>query len=160
MLALYLEKQKTHFILIAVYLIIALFLLLMVFNPVFFGKSDLSLNIKAILVVLALFDLWLYWSFSKLTIKITELDLEIGFGVFKKKFSFKQIKNCLLEEYQKSRYLGYGIRFGTDKSLGYVAKPGRGVRIKMLPKDYFFSTDQPEQVSLIINEKLAKQNYE
>ena len=150
------QKQKTYFILVAIYIIIAGFLLFTVLAPQNFFGGGISQGNKIVLLVVAVIDLILFWSFSELNIKVTEENLIFGFGVFKKKISFKQINDCLVEEFNKNSYLGYGIRFGRDKSIGYIARAGRGVRLKMQPRDYFISCDSPEQLVQVIKQQLFK----
>lgn len=150
----YQEQQKTHFILIVIFIIVAVFLLTLVLFPQFLGKSEMSEGVKIILMIITVVDLILFWSFSQLTIKLSNEHLQISFGIFKKKFSFSEIKDVLVQDYQKSIYFGYGIRFGRDRSIGYIARGGRGIRLKMDRRDYFFSTNNPEQLRNLIKERI------
>lgn len=158
MILIYQEKQKTYFILIAVFIMIAVFFLTMIFFPRILGNEEEMSQAQRIVVLIAVVvDLILFWSFSNLSITLTNEELKIGFGIFKKKFKLSDIAVCSIEDFKLSRYWGYGIRFGTDKSIGYVAKAGRGVRIKSKHgKDYFFTTDQPEQLLSLLNQYLSK----
>ncbi|MFA6305078.1 MAG: hypothetical protein WCV73_00645 [Patescibacteria group bacterium] len=152
---LYQEKQPTYFILIVVYIIIALLLTGLILFPTIFSQDGLSKGLKIAVLCLIIINLWLFWSFSHLTIKLTKDYLQIGFGIFKKKFKLKQIKDCLIEDFQKSKYSGYGIRFGVDKSIGYIARDGQGIRIKLaMGRDYFFTTNQPGQLLQLIRQEL------
>lgn len=150
----YREQQKTYFILIVVFIIIAIFLLGIVLFPELFRQQKISLLFKIVLFIATIIDLAMFWSFSKLTIKITSEYLQIGFGVFKKKIVLAQISETLVEDYVRSNYLGYGIRFGRDKSIGFIARGGRGVRIKTNSKDYFFSSDNPEQIQSLLKSRI------
>ncbi len=148
----YQEKQKTYFILIAVFIIIALFFLVTIFLPRFLGnQEELSRLERAAALAAIVIDFILFWSFFQLSIKLTPENLTIAFGIFKKKFKLSEIKDCSIENFEMKRYWGYGIRFGFDKSIGYIARAGRGIRIKPVKgKDYFFSTDNPEQLLQLI----------
>jgi hypothetical protein len=106
------------------------------------------------LLLLTVVDLVMFWSFSKLTIKITSEYLQIGFGVFKRKILIKDINNVKVEDYNKSIYLGYGIRLGRDKSIGFIARAGRGIKLKVIPRDLFFSSNYPEQIKLLIESRI------
>ena len=155
---LYEEKQKTYLILVIIFIIIAILLLGLVLFPGFFNESEMPEFTRVILLVIAIVDLILFWSFSQLTIKVTSEYLQIGFGIFKKKIPFSKINDFKIEEYQKSRYLGYGIRIGRDKSIGYVARGGRGIRVMLKPRDYFFTTDSPEQLLAMLKQNLSQKN--
>jgi len=146
----YEEQQKTYLILVAVFIIVAAFLLGLVLFPGFFNKQDLPQSARLIILVVAVLDLILFWSFSQLSIIITSQYLQLGFGIFRKNILLSNISEVEVENYKKSVYLGYGIRLGRDKSIGYIARGGRGVRIKMKPRDYFFSSDNPEQIKLLL----------
>lgn len=158
MTVIYQEKQKTYFILIVIFILLAAFLLVVVLFPGIFGKQE-ELDQAGRWVVLAglIIDLILFWSFSRLAITLTNEELKIAFGVFRKKFKLSEIVACTIEDFKLTRYWGYGIRFGTDKSIGYAAKAGRGVRIKSKHgRDYFFTTDRPEQLLSLLNQYLSK----
>lgn len=155
----YEEQQKTYFILVVVFIIIAVLLLAIVLFPESFSKQPMPQFTKIVLLIVTIVDLLLFWSFSQLTIKLTNNYLQIGFGIFKKKIPLPSINGCLVEDYKKSVYLGYGIRFGRDKSIGYIARGGRGIRLKMKPRDYYFSTDSPEQIEVLLKQQLAQLKY-
>ena len=151
---LYLEKQKTYLILIAAFILIALVILALTFFPGVFGAAEPSDAVKLVLLILALADLLMLWSFSSLTIKASEKYLIFGFGVFKKRFFWHQIKEAKVENFHLTNYLGYGIRFGRDGSIAWAARGGLGVRLKTNKRYYFFSTDHPEQLAALISSKL------
>ena len=150
----YQEQQKTYFILTVIYIIIAVSILALVLFPDYLFQRTLTQEVKIILLIVAIIDIIFFWSFSQLSIKLTSEYLQIGFGIFKKKISFTEIKDVLVQDYQRSIYLGYGIRFGRDKSIAYIARAGRGIKLKMNKRDYFFSTDNPEQLQNLIKERI------
>ena len=92
------------------------------------------------------FGSYLFWSFSELNIKLTNKYIQFGFGGFKKRINLDQIKDCLVEDYAKENFFGYGIRFSKNKSIGYIARGGRGVRLKMEVRDYYISSGNPEKL--------------
>lgn len=150
----YQEKQRTYLMVVGVFILIALGLLALLFFPDFFKVQPTSSLGRMLLFAVIMFDLLLFWSFARLAIKVTDNYLEIRFGIFKKKIFFKDIKGCVIEEYQKSRYFGYGIRLGRDKSIGYIARDGRGIRLNLQPRDYFFTTERPEQLLNILKSRI------
>lgn len=149
------ERQKTYLVLVIVFIIVAALLLSLVLFPGLFYKSQLPDFTRMVLLIVAVVDLILFLSFSQLTIKVTSEYLQIGFGIFKKKILFTAINDFMIEDYEKLRYLGYGIRIGRDKSIGYVARGGRGIRVIMKPRDCFFTTDSPEQLLAILKQQLS-----
>ncbi|PIT90498.1 MAG: hypothetical protein COU22_01830 [Candidatus Komeilibacteria bacterium CG10_big_fil_rev_8_21_14_0_10_41_13] len=154
MTSLYQEQQKTYFILIAVFILVAVFLLSFVFFPQFYGSQALGQAQKIFLLIVTVLDLVLFWSFSSLNIKLTEAELIVAFGIFRKKIKWEWIKEAKIDDYSKANYLGYGIRLGRDKSLGFVARSGRGIRLKLKLRDFFFTTDNPEELLKLIKSKI------
>ncbi len=149
----YREQQKTYLIVVLAFIFVAAGLVVFVLSP----SQIITLQTKFILLIVALVDLTLFWSFSKLTITVTTECIQIAFGIFRKKIQLKDIKDCLIEDYQKSRYMGYGIRFGRDKSVGYVARGGRGIRLVMEGKDHFFSSESPEPLVALLKQQMTQQ---
>ena len=166
---LYIERQKTYLLVVMVFIIVAGFLLALVLWP----RQEFSQLTKIVLFIAAVVDLILFWSFSQLTIKISKEYLQISFGVFKKKISFSEINDVLVQDFDFKNYFGYGIRLGKDKSIGYVARGGRGIKLKLSAKgrsaspklelgtraggkDYFFTSENPEQIQNIIRQKISE----
>ena len=75
----YQQSQKTYFIVIAVYVVAAVFLLGLVFWPQAYNISQTSLAAKIALVIATAVDLILFWSFSQLTVSLKEDFLEFRF---------------------------------------------------------------------------------
>jgi len=150
----YQEKQKSYLVVVGVFILIALGLLALLFFPDFFKVKTPTSIARLFFYLVIIFDLLMFWSFAFLKIKATDDYLEIRFGIFRKKIFFKDVKSCAIEDYQRSRYFGYGIRLGRDKSVGYIARDGRGIRLKMQPRDYFFTTNQPEQLLNILKSRI------
>jgi len=150
----YQQSQKTYFIVIAVYVVAAVFLLGLVFWPQAYNISQTSLAAKIALVIATAVDLILFWSFSQLTVSLKEDFLEFRFGIFKKRLAYNQILEISVGDYDRKIFLGYGIRFGRDKSIGYIARGGRGVKIKTPLRDYYFSSDNPEAIIKLVRNKL------
>jgi len=148
---LYSEQQKTYLLVVAAFIVAAAVLLALVLWP---GQNFNQL-IKILLLSVAVIDLVLFWSFSQLTIKITDEFLQINFGVFKKKLFFSEITGAEIADFDKKNYFGYGIRLGKDKSVGYIARDGRGVRLKLKIKDCFFTTENPEEIKRILDGKIG-----
>ena len=154
MTTLYFEQQKTYFLVVLVFILAAAVLLALVLWP---GRPYSQLS-KFLLLFITVLDLLLFWSFSQLTIKITDEFLQLSFGLFKKTLNFSAIKDVAVADYDKFNYFGYGIRLGKDKSIGYVARAGRGVKLSLESKVYFFSSANPEQIQAILRQKISK-NY-
>jgi len=150
----YQEQQKTYFILILAFILIAFFLLFFLLSPSWFGLVSTSILIKLIVLAIVLADLVFFLCFTKITIRVSADSLSFGFGFMKKKFFWNDLKSAQVEDFNLKNYLGYGIRFGKDKSIAFVAQGGRGVRLKTIGKDYFFSCSNPEKLAILINKKI------
>ena len=102
----YQEKQKTYLIVVSIYIIVAIFLLSLIFLPQFFNLKEASVFTKIVLIIVTVVDLILFWSFSELNIKLTNKYIQFGFGGFKKRINLDQIKdsrkyNKILTELKK-----------------------------------------------------------
>lgn len=161
-MVIYQEQQKTYFILILVFIIVALMVLALSFFPLFFGLNGLSDISRVILTLVAVIDLVFFWCFRSLSIIADDQTLSFGFGFMKKRFFWHDLKSAQVEDFNLKNYSGYGIRFGKDKSIAFAAQGGRGVRLKTAgsprfgaaSKDYFFSSANPEKIAALINEKI------
>jgi hypothetical protein len=144
----YQEKIKTPFIVLLIFIIVAIFLCLLNFFPGFFNL-DLTIQFKLILTATALTDLLLLISFSRLSIELYPDRLMFFFGIFKTTLYKDQIKSVIVEDFNLKEWGGYGIRF-RKKTWGYIAKGGRGLRIKLPDRDYYISTVYPEKLKELI----------
>ncbi len=148
------EEVKTSFLVIATYIIGAMILAILVLYPGSWQEWFDSISVKILFTILIFFDLVLFWSYSQLTIKLNDNYLKLSFGIFKKKINLKSIKSCQIEDYDKNIFKGYGFRFGTDKSVGFLANSSTGIRLKLNERDIYFSTNQPSKIYQIINSKI------
>lgn len=152
---LYKEDQKTYTVIILILIIPTLLILAVMLFPGWFGEDN-SLVLNIFLAAVLILNLIILYNFYKLKIRLTNEELIFAFGWFKKKIPLKNIKSCSVQDYKFGRYGGYGIRIGWDKSIGYVARGGKGVRINTDKRDYFISTDNPEELYGILKNLLSK----
>lgn len=151
----YRSSQKTYFIVIFGFVILAFFVLAELAFPSLFGGEPVSLTGGIWLLGFLFLVLGVLWCFLTLQLTVYQNKLTFGFGYFKKSFVFKDIVEVKVEDYKFSNYLGYGIRFGRDRSIAFVARGGRGVRLKFKKgRDYFFSCNEPEKAAQIIKRQI------
>ncbi|MFQ6119789.1 MAG: hypothetical protein ACE5KE_07870 [Methanosarcinales archaeon] len=100
------------------------------------------------LIVLEIFLIFIFLNFNKLVIRVHDVFLEFGFGIFKKKFRLMDIISCEPVELKFSNYLGIGIRFGLDGTIAYNTRFGKGIKIRVKNKKrgYVLTTDNPYRV--------------
>lgn len=147
----YEEKQSVSpiFTVISVAVII-----LLIFQLIFVESARQDKAFLIIAPVIIILMLVVAINFSLLKIKLTESILGIGFGLFKKKFYIKNLQQVEIADYKFSNYGGYGIRFGRDKSKGFIARGGQGIKFldTASNKIFYFSTNSPEQIfNLLLN---------
>lgn len=151
----YEEKQKTHviFIIISTIVIVILAAQLILFDEI---RNETSTVI--IFAAIMAFLIFISYNFYSLKICLSENELEVGFGLFKKKFYIKNMSNVRVEKYKFTNYGGYGIRFGRDKSRGFCAKGGQGIKFfdAHYSKEFFFTTDNVEQLLTLLKNYGAK----
>lgn len=119
-------------------------------NPIHLNyAAEIALWILLIMNAIALF------SFNKLEITVGDEKICFGFGKFKKSFYLANVQSVEIGKYRFGNYWGYGIRIGSDGTIGYVARAGSGVKIKFQndPKAYFITTRKPEELkNMIMNQ--------
>ncbi len=86
--------------------------------------------------------------FSKMTISLSHKYLSFGFSFFKKNIVIADIKKVEESKFEFANYMGYGIRYGRDGTLGYVPSSGKGLKIKVEneKREIFFVCNFPEQI--------------
>lgn len=94
-------------------------------------------------------------NFHALKIRITEDGVGFGFGIFKKEIPFSEITGFQKESYRFKDYGGWGIRLGPNRTTGYIARSGDGVRIKTARRDYYLSTSNPDRICRVLEERLG-----
>ncbi|MBU1132611.1 hypothetical protein KKC32_05210 [Patescibacteria group bacterium] len=152
----YSEKISTFYFITITLAITCLILFFVIIAP-FLGKQlFINNNIKIVIAIILVFDLIVLFSFRTLNILLTEEKLIFGFGRFRKKLNFSEIEKVELGEYKFSNYFGYGIRFGRDKTVGYVPRGGRGLKIFVRKQPtYFIITERAEELKSLLEKQLS-----
>ncbi len=145
----YYEEQKIIFLDISA----GLAMLVIIISAINNGdllSSRVNLIVYAIGVG-AIFFVWKY--FRKLTIEIKDGALHFGFGLFSRKVNLSDITNCTPHELKFRVYWGYGIRFGTDGTICYNTRNGKGVRIESskFRRPVVLSSNDPEKLCNLLN---------
>jgi hypothetical protein len=95
-------------------------------------------------------------NFRKFNIKVNSENIEVGYGIIKKKISLNEVVSCEPTMAEGRVYGGVGIRLGVDGSLAYTTSFGNAVKImRRNGVPFVFSTKNPEKLSKIIN-KMSK----
>lgn len=116
-------------------------------------STEMSLGLKVFVYILLLMGLAVLVSFRKLTITVSNTQLIFGFGKFRKKIGLANLRKVEIKEFKFSNYLGYGVRFGRDGSVGYVPRGGQGIQITVEgeKKPLFFICNNPEQLKSVLD---------
>lgn len=154
----YQEKQPTYKIFAGISLAVTLILLGIIYSNFKYNNNEMGWPILALLVVIMIFNVLILFSFYELSIRVTEHDIRFGFGPFKKKFNLQKIKSCETGKYSFKNYLGFGIRFGRDRTIGYVARalPGICLEIDGQHRKFFITSKNADYINQLINDKLKK----
>ncbi|NHK30905.1 MAG: hypothetical protein FK730_06100 [Asgard group archaeon] len=130
----------TFFILIL--LIIAVAISSYIFDPT--GR----IVILSICIPTGLFLLLIWLNFRGIRITITQFDITVKYGVFNKKtILFDELVTCELTKATFKTYIGFGVRIGTDSSLGFTTGFGDAVKLVIPEKRPFvFSTKNPQKI--------------
>lgn len=115
--------------------------------------TEMNIGLKIFVFAMLLVGLVVVVSFRKLTIIVTNTQLIFGFGKFRKKVGLGNLTKVEIKDFKFSNYLGYGIRFGRDGSVGYVPRGGKGllITVKGEKKPMFFIVNNPEQIKAVLD---------
>jgi len=100
-------------------------------------------------------------NFAWLTIRITDEEADIGYGVLRSRVKWADILDCYPDEATVVRYGGWGVRFGSYKGqrrLIYNTMGDSRVVLQVTGKSFqelVFSTAQPEDVVNRVREHLG-----
>jgi len=146
------DKVQTYKFVTAMLLITSLILLLILLSQYTDKPVVLEMGSKVVLIVVFLMNVLVLVSFQELTISLDEQYLIFGFMKFRKRILRSKIRKIELQHYDFRNYLGYGIRFGRDKTIGYCPRGGKGLKITVEGerREIFFVTNRPEELKSIL----------
>ncbi len=104
--------------------------------------------------------IFLTLNFAWLTIRVTDEDVVVGYGVTRSRVRWTDIEGCYLDDASAVRYGGWGIRLGwyNGKRRLIYNTIGDGRVVLVTKKARFpelvFSTAQPQAVADAVNEHL------
>jgi hypothetical protein len=140
------QRQKSSPIIMSTYVIVFLILLFRII------KNNLSGTWEIYLIIILLVDVVLFINFYQVKFRVTNEGLEFGYGIFKNKVTKNNIESISIDN-SKSNFFGYGIRFSRDKTIGFIAKHGDGLKIVFKDQRSFFITmNNPREALDIIKE--------
>jgi hypothetical protein len=109
---------------------------------------------RILFILITLIIILVFVIFKKLEITIKGEEVQVGFNLINSKIKFSEMSKVELVKPPFWRYGGYGLRLGLDGSIGYITSYNKGLRITRIKgRDIFFSTNHPEELLSIINEK-------
>ncbi len=112
-------------------------------------------------LMMAVFLLAMTINFSRMKIKIDNDGIFIIYGVMKKKISWKNVKDCSVDEGSSVKYGGWGLRFWRGKGnfrIIYNIAAGDRIVISLnsgFVREIVFSTRNPEKVMKIIKKHIS-----
>jgi hypothetical protein len=100
-----------------------------------------------------IFLLILYGNYRGVRIRITSKELIVSYGILnRKRIPISDIASCEHTKANFGKYLGVGIRYGTDGSLTYSTSLGDAVKINQLRgRPFVFSSNNPDEICSIIS---------
>ena len=115
----------------------------------FFGGTTVdSLFAVALNLGVFTFIMLLFWNYRGLHIQVNADKLTVVYGIFNKKsFLLKELTYCKTTKANLGRYLGIGIRYGTDGSIAYTTSFGEAVEVA--PKNgkvFVFSSNNSDKI--------------
>lgn len=150
------EKVSTVLILSILMGLSFIVLVWLIVAPFLGYQMNISTTTQIILSVILVFDVLILLCFRVLKIGLTEEKLTFGFGIFKRNIFLKDIEKVEIGEYAFNNYWGYGIRFGRDRSQGYVPRGGKGVRIYLKDNKttFFISSARAEELVSMLKSRI------
>ena len=118
-------------------------------------NARLPRGVQALLILVILLLIFLYFSLRTLRIRVTDTDLRVAFGVIGSNIPLSEVLHVKAEKPSFWRYGGLGIRWGWDRSVGYLMNYGDAVKvIRRRGRAFVFSTRNPETVIRVIENEI------
>ncbi len=97
-----------------------------------------------------------YWNYRGLQITITNIQIEVKYGIFNHKLiPLIEIMSCEIIKATFRKYGGVGIRIGFDGSVAYNTDFGDAVKLTCQHgKPFVFSTNNPQKICNLISKHL------
>lgn len=148
------EKIPTYYFITVVLIVTCLIMAALLLSQFLTSAVPMNLATKIIIAVVLALEIIVFISFRELQIELTSETLTFGFGKFKKKINLTEIESVAVEDYKFSNYFGYGIRYGRDRSIGYIPRAGLGIRIKLKngKSDYYVISTRAEELKKMIEQ--------
>jgi hypothetical protein len=119
-------------------------------------NARLPREAQALLILVVLLLVFLYFSLKTLRIRVTERELSVSFGVIGTSIPLSEVLHVEAEKPSFWRYGGMGIRWGWDGSVGYLMNYGDAVRVtRRRGRAILFSTRSPDEVVAVIEDRLS-----
>jgi len=142
----------TKFIPIAILLLIAVLIATAITTSIL-EPQEMALTIS-LCGVLSLFFIFIGLNFRGIKITVTNNEIEVKYGLLSKKvISLKDLVSCEVTKASFNKYLGFGVRIGTDSSLAFTTSFGEAVKLTYLESKLFvFSTKNSQKICDILEE--------
>ena len=134
--------------------LVSLLFLLVLAISTWVGLSVRNPSFVVIIAVPLVFVLLLYGNYRGVQIRITSSELIVRYGFLnRKRISMPNIVSYEPTTASFGKYLGVGIRYGTDHSLAYTTSFGNAVKIALKKgRPFVFSSHNPKEICNIINQ--------
>jgi hypothetical protein len=95
----------------------------------------------------------MFLNYRGISIRITSNELIIDYGILnRKRILLSEILSCEHTKANFRKYLGVGIRYGTDSSYAYSTSFSSAVKINLLKgRPFVFSSNNPDEICNIIS---------
>ncbi len=115
-------------------------------------------GVFSVSVLVFLVSLLFLLNYRGIRIQVTHNRVIITYGLFNRKhIPLSDIVSCEPTKASLRKYLGIGIRYGTDRSWAYTTSFGDAVKITLQrERPFVFSSNNPEQVCNAINQTRSK----
>ncbi|KKQ79684.1 MAG: hypothetical protein UT02_C0027G0004 [Parcubacteria group bacterium GW2011_GWC2_38_7] len=150
----YQDKVKSSPIVLAVLLLGVV--IVVIVGLVMYFQQSLTIDSSALPTLLVVFvaDLLILLTFRQMQIVVTDKELRFGFYIFRKRINLKNIESVEIQDFKFTEYMGYGIRYSRNNTVGYVPCGGRGLKIKVKgeTRNFFFICNRPEEAQTFIKQ--------
>jgi hypothetical protein len=142
--------------------LVSLLFLLVLAISTWVGFSVQNPSFVVIIAVPLVFVLILYGNYRGVRIRITSSELIVRYGFL----NSKRIYMSNIVSYEPTtanfgKYLGVGIRYGTDQSLAYTTSFGNAVKIALKKgRPFVFSSHNPKEICNIIDQVKTKSHLD
>lgn len=142
----------TRWVLVLVWLVLLVMIGIAVIN-LLSGVDSADRGGMLITTFVTIVIAFVIWNFRAIEIRVTRNQFEARYGIFNRTaIPLAEIETCLPTRASFGRYLGIGVRMGTDGTRAYTTSFGPAVEVRRRgARPFVVSTNNPSELCLAVD---------